>query len=80
MRESETLDWTKIVDDSRTVERAETWDDPNAIIEAAVSGYRRDNWQDQPTIVEVWSERTTLRRWSAGPASCRDDTRSRRPR
>ena len=60
MREDETLDWTKIVDDSRTVERAKTWDDPNAIIQAAVRGYRRNNWQEQPTIVEVWSEKGTV--------------------
>ena len=28
--------------------------------EAAVRGYRRDNWQEQPTIVEVWSEKSTV--------------------
>jgi hypothetical protein len=60
MREDETLDWTKIVDDSRMVERAKTWDDPDSIIRIAVKNYRRDNWQDQPTIVEVWSEKGTV--------------------
>jgi hypothetical protein len=60
MREAETLDWTKIVDDSRMVARARTWDDPNSIIRAAVEGYRRDYWQDQPIIVEVWSEKGTV--------------------
>jgi hypothetical protein len=60
MREAETLDWTKIVDDSRMVERAKTWDDPDSIIRAAVNTYRRDNWQEQPTIVEVWSEKGTV--------------------
>jgi hypothetical protein len=60
MRESETLDWTQIVDGSRAVERAKTWGDPDSIIKVAVSTYRRDNWQDQPTIVEVWSEKSTV--------------------
>lgn len=60
MREVGTLDWTKIVDGSRVVERARTWDDPNEIVRAAVRGYRRDNWQDQPTVVEVWSEKSTV--------------------
>jgi hypothetical protein len=42
------------------VERAKTWDDPDSIIRIAVKNYRRDNWQDQPTIVEVWSEKGTV--------------------
>jgi hypothetical protein len=60
MREDETLDWTKIVDDSRRVERARTWANPDSIIKVAVKTYRRNNWQDQPTIVEVWSEKGTV--------------------
>jgi hypothetical protein len=60
MREAETLDWTKIVDDSRMVDRAQTWDDPGSLIDEAVKGYRRNNWQEQPTIVEVWSEKGTV--------------------
>jgi hypothetical protein len=61
MREAETLDWTTIVDASREVDRARTWDDPDAIITAAVSSYRRDYWQDQATVVEVWSEKGTVK-------------------
>ena len=60
MRERGTLPWEWIVDDSRRVRSAATWDDPNLIIEAAVSGYRRNNWQEQPTIVEVWTEKSTV--------------------
>lgn len=60
MRESDDLDWTLIVDGSRAVERANTWSDPNKIINAAIRGYRRDNWQDQPTRVEIWSEKSTV--------------------
>jgi hypothetical protein len=60
MRESETLDWTLIVDGSRAVERPRTWDNPDSIIQAAVHGYRRDYWQDQKTLIEVWSEKSTV--------------------
>lgn len=60
MREEETLDWTQIVDGSRAVERPRTWSDSSQIIEAAVRGYRRDYWQEQSTIVEVWSEKSTV--------------------
>ena len=70
MRESEALDWTQIVDGNRAVERAKTWGDPNAIIRAAVNQYRRNNWQDQSTIVEVWS-REEHRAGRAGPGARR---------
>jgi hypothetical protein len=60
MRESGALEWTKIVDGSRAVERVQLWRDPDQIIDAAVRGYRRDYWQDQPTLVEVWSEKSTV--------------------
>jgi hypothetical protein len=60
MRENETLDWTKIVDGSRAVQRVTLWTDPNEIIRAAVRGYRRNNWQNQAVIVEVWSEKSTV--------------------
>jgi hypothetical protein len=60
MRENDVLDWTLIVHGSRAVERVNTWRDPNSIINAAVRSYRRNNWQDQPTLVEVWSEKSTV--------------------
>lgn len=60
MRESGTLPWDWIVDDSRTVRSAGRWNDPDSIIEVAVNSYRRNNWQEQPTIVEVWSEKSTV--------------------
>lgn len=60
MRESNGLDWTRIVDGSRAVDRVNLWNDPDAIIRASVRCYRRDNWQDQPTLVEVWSEKSTV--------------------
>lgn len=60
MRECDDLDWTQIVDGSRAVERASRWSNPSALIGAAVRGYRRNYWQDQPTLVEVWSEKSTV--------------------
>ena len=60
MRERDDLDWTLIVDGSRAVDRVSLWSDPASIIRAAVKGYRRNNWQDQPTLVEVWSEKSTV--------------------
>jgi len=60
MRENDTLDWRKIVDGSRSSRDTNRWSGPDAIIKAAVQGYRRDYWQDQPIIVEVWSEKSTV--------------------
>lgn len=60
MRENDVLDWTLIVDGSRAVDRASTWRDPSSIINVAVRSYRRNNWQDQPVLVEVWSEKSTV--------------------
>lgn len=60
MREVNSLDWTQIVDGSRAVDRISTWRNPSSIIQAAVSGYRRNYWQDQPTLIEVWSEKSTV--------------------
>lgn len=37
------------------------WENTDEIIAAAVRGYRRDYWQDQPRRVEVWSEKGTIR-------------------
>lgn len=60
MRELGELDWTLVVDGTRPVERADTWRDTDALIRAAVAGYRKDRWQDQPALVEVWSEKSTV--------------------
>jgi len=60
-REEGITPWEYIVDETRQPERVNTWDNPEAIISAAVSQYRRDYWQDQPQRVEVWSEKGTVR-------------------
>ena len=60
MRERNALNWELIVDGSRAVDRVNVWRDPSEIIDAAVRQYRRNNWQDQPVLVEVWSEKSTV--------------------
>jgi hypothetical protein len=60
MREEGDIDWRKIVDDSRRVQHCLGWDDPDEAITDTIENYRRDYWQDQPTIVEVWAEKATV--------------------
>ncbi len=60
-REAGLLPWHHVVDETREVERAGTWENPDSIIRAAVEQYRRDYWQDQPERVAVWSEKGTIR-------------------
>lgn len=60
-REEGIIPWSWIVDETRAAERPSRWQDPSSIVDAAVRGYRRDNWQDQPVRVEVWAEKGTVR-------------------
>ena len=60
-RESGIIPWEWIVDEGRVMERASQWDNTDERIECAVMSYRRDNWQDQPYRIEVWSEKGTIR-------------------
>jgi hypothetical protein len=60
-REQEIIDWSEIVDETREVEQLPSWDDPQSLIRAAVSQYRKNYWDAQPNHVEVWSEKGTIR-------------------
>jgi hypothetical protein len=60
-REKGIVPWEWVVDETREIERAGLWSNPDAIVDAAVAGYRRDHWQDQRRRVEVWSEKGTVR-------------------
>jgi len=60
-REEDEIPWKWIVDESREAETPLRWIDPDEAIEDTVRGFRRDNWQDQPCRVEVWSEKGTVR-------------------
>jgi len=60
-REQGIIPWAWIVDETREAERQSGWADPEAFIRAARRSYRRDRWQYQPSRVEVWSEKGTVR-------------------
>jgi hypothetical protein len=60
-REEKLIPWEWFVDETREAERVLAWSSPEAIIDSAVRGYRRDYWQDQPGWIEVWSEKGTVR-------------------
>jgi hypothetical protein len=60
-REEGTIPWEWIVDETRELERVSSWNDPAEFMDAASRSYRRDFWQDQSHLVEVWSEKGTVR-------------------
>jgi hypothetical protein len=49
-----------MADETREPETVSVWNDAAAYIETVKRSYRRDNWQDQPYRVEVWSEKATI--------------------
>lgn len=60
-REQGDIPWSWIVDETRSLERVSTWDDPEQYARAVAISYRRDFWNQQPVRVEVWSEKGTVR-------------------
>lgn len=60
-REQGIIPWDWIVDETRSIERVSTWDDPAQYARCVAQSYRRDFWQQQPGRVEVWSEKGTVR-------------------
>ena len=60
-REQDLIPWEWIVDETRGIERVNTWDDPDDYAEWVATSYRRDFWNQQPRHVEVWSEKGTVR-------------------
>src|SRR5689334_14282988 len=56
-REEGSIPWDWIVDETRTLEKTPSWDDPDDYMHTMVTDYRRDFWQQQPKRVEVWSEK-----------------------
>lgn len=56
------IPFDRIVDDTREAEKTPSWDNIEAILEAAIEQYRSDWWEDQPYYVEVWLEKRSLRR------------------
>jgi hypothetical protein len=60
-REQGDIPWEWIVDETRSLERASTWNDPDEYAECVARSYRRDFWNQQPLRCEVWSEKGTVR-------------------
>lgn len=60
-REHELIAWDWIVDETPEAERVNQWADAAEFADAVQRSYRRDRWQDQPRLVEVWSEKGTVR-------------------
>lgn len=60
-REQNIIPWHWIVDEGRCLERIGQWTSIDQQIDCAVSQYRRNNWNDQPQRLEVWSEKGTVR-------------------
>jgi hypothetical protein len=60
-RERGKIPWAWIVDETRTIERVSTWDDPADYARCVAESYRRDFWNQQPHRIQVWSEKGTVR-------------------
>jgi hypothetical protein len=60
-REQGDIPWGWIVDETRSLERVSTWDDPVQYARCVARSYRRDFWNQQPHRVQVWSEKGTVR-------------------
>jgi hypothetical protein len=60
-REAGFIPWEWIVDETRSLERVSTWDDPEQYARCVAQSYRRDFWNQQPLRVQVWSEKGTVR-------------------
>jgi hypothetical protein len=60
-REQGIIPWEWIVDETRSIERVSTWDDPADYARCVARSYRRDFWNQQPHRVQVWSEKGTVR-------------------
>jgi len=60
-REEGIIPWEWIVDETRELEIASSWDQPERFARDVISQYRRDYWKQQPVKIEVWSEKGTVR-------------------
>jgi hypothetical protein len=60
-RENGEIPWEWIVDETREAERVSAWDNPRDYAQCVARSYRRDYWSHQSILVEVWSEKGTVR-------------------
>ena len=54
------VDWSMIVDRSRSTDSNSHWDSPGQIVKSAARGFRIDKWEDQPNHIEVMVEKDAL--------------------
>jgi len=60
-REEGIIPWEWIVDETREAERVSAWKNPAAFVRTVKRSYRRDHWAYQPMLVEVISEKSTVK-------------------
>jgi hypothetical protein len=60
-REEDIIPWPWIVDETRELEKRGAWRNLGEYVGILGRAYRRDFWNEQPTRVEVWSEKGTVR-------------------
>jgi hypothetical protein len=60
-REQRIVPWEHVVDETRDTERAPAWKDSAAYVRAVRRAYRRDHWNTQPFLVEIISEKNTVK-------------------
>jgi hypothetical protein len=60
-RVKDIIPWKWIVDETRSLEKVSTWDNPKQYARRVARSYRRDFWNQQPVRVEIWSEKGTVR-------------------
>jgi hypothetical protein len=60
-RERGIIPWEWIVDETRSLEKVPSWDDPEHFARTVSRQYLRNFWNEQPVRVEVWSEKGTVR-------------------
>ena len=60
LRESRRVDWSEIIDNTRWVTQATTYDGPQAALRATAALYRRNLMASQPVRIEVWAESDSI--------------------
>jgi hypothetical protein len=54
------VDWSSIVDRTRTLRRNSHWSSPGEIVETCAYSFQYDKWKPQPYRPEVWIEKDAL--------------------
>jgi hypothetical protein len=54
------ISWEALEDRTRNLRGLSHWDNPRQVMKAARNSYRRDKWEGQDYLVEVWVEKEAL--------------------